>query len=80
MRVISCPVLSGEVAVQQRAINRGTGLYHDLPADWQRNPSNHASSAPQVMPGCASRASSQAAGVTAAPTVPAGCPSAPGRV
>jgi len=46
MRFVSCPVESGEVAVQQRAINRGTGLYHDLPADWRRNPSNHTPSAP----------------------------------
>jgi hypothetical protein len=31
---------------KQRAINRGPRLYHDLPGDRQRNPSNHAPSAP----------------------------------
>lgn len=47
MSKISTPVWSGEVAVSQRAIDRGPGLYHDLPADWRRNPSNHAPSASQ---------------------------------
>ena len=35
------PVWSGEVAVPQRAINRGCELYQALPADCPQNPSNH---------------------------------------